>query len=95
MLYYFKERPNNWFIGAHVLYYNIDKDETKDGIKYEEQESLISGVGVGYKWRFKNHWDLIVSVSVAYRNEKLSNNFAKRTEESIIGLLGLTIGYTF
>ena len=93
--YYFNEQPKSWFLGAHAMYYNIDKDETKDGIRYTEKEVMISGLGFGHKWRYKDHWDLILSMSLVYNKEEFKNGIVKRTEESIGALPGITIGYSF
>ena len=93
--YYFNEQPNSWFVGAHALYYDIDEEETIEGIRYDEKEVLISGMGTGHKWRFKDHWDLVLSLSLVYKKEEFRNSYAKRTEESIGALPGITIGYTF
>jgi hypothetical protein len=93
--YYLDDRGYRWFFGAHAMYYSIDKDETKDGIRYENKDSTYAGLGFGYKWRWKNHWDLIVSLSIAYYKEELENDFADRTDEYISAMPGVAIGYSF
>lgn len=85
-----------WFFGIHGGWLSVDDaDEVKDGIRYDEQEILIGGGGFGYKWRFKEHWDLIASLSQAYAEEELTAPMAKRTETSIVVFPGLSFGYTF
>jgi len=94
--YYLGERGYRWFFGAHAMYYDIDEaDEIKDGIRYEERTSTTAGLGMGYKWRLKNHWDIILSLSIAYQRDELKNDFVSRTDDYILAIPGLTIGYTF
>ena len=93
--YYFDENGYRWFLGAHAMYYSIEDDETKDGVRYEEKDSTFAGLGFGYKWRWKNHWDLTLNLSVAYYRERLTNDSVERTDEYIAVLPGITIGYTF
>ncbi len=93
--YFFREQRDRWFIGAHVMYYESEEEETKKGIRYDELKVLLTGFGFGHKWRFKEHWDFILSLSLAYQKEEYSNSYAELTEEALGVLPGITIGYTF
>ncbi|MDA8137973.1 MAG: DUF3575 domain-containing protein [Desulfobacteraceae bacterium] len=93
--YYLGEDGTRWFIGAHGMWYKLKEDEDKDGIHYTDQEHYYTGGGFGYKWRFKDHWDLVASLSLAYYSEQYSNPNTKRTETGILLFPGLTIGYSF
>lgn len=93
--YYLDENGYRWFVGAHAMSYSLEKDQTKDGIRYTDLSSTSGGFGMGYKWRWKNHWDLALSLSLSYDREILKNDYVKRTEEYIMAKPGLTFGYTF
>lgn len=93
--YYPDREGTRWFFGAHGMWYKLEKDEDKDGIRYTDQENYLAGAGFGYKWRFKGHWDLTASLSLTYYSEELTNTSAKRTETGIMLLPGITIGYSF
>ncbi len=93
--YYFDPSGTQWFLGTHVLHYDVEDDETKDGVLYKEVEATWWGAGVGYKWRWAAHWDLTFSLSLVYEKEKYKNATATREEETIWSVPGITIGYAF
>jgi len=94
--YYLDNIGYRWFFGAHAMNYNIDDaNETKDGIRYEELSSTAAGLGVGYKWRLKNHWDITLSLSIVWDRNELKNDYVSRTDDYILAMPGLTLGYTF
>jgi len=93
--YYFDPSGTQWFLGTHILHYDIERDRTKDGVRYTEQKGTLVGMGVGYKLRVKTHWDFTLSFSLAYQNETLRNPTQSRTEEKVLSLPGLTVGYAF
>ncbi|MFQ5598235.1 MAG: DUF3575 domain-containing protein [Nitrospiria bacterium] len=93
--YYFDPSGTQWFLGVHVLHYDRDKNEIKDGILYTEKETTLTGMGIGYKWRWRKHWDLTLSLSLAFEKEKLKNSAGSRTEEEVQSVPGITVGYAF
>ncbi|MCP4746649.1 MAG: DUF3575 domain-containing protein [Desulfobacteraceae bacterium] len=93
--YYFDETGARWFLGAHGMYFNVEEEETKDGIRYDEIDSTLAGAGIGYKWRWNDHWDLTLNLSLAYYKEKYTGDYATRTDEYITVVPGISFGYTF
>ena len=93
--YYIDNKGYRWFFGAHSMYYTLDDaDETKDGIRYDELTSTSAGIGAGYKWRLKNHWDITLSLSISWDREELKNDYVSRKDDYIMATPGLTLGYT-
>lgn len=93
--YYLDEQGYRWFVGFHGRHDAYDEDETIDGIPYEDVTFTDAGIGFGYKWRWRNHWDLTANFSVGYGREKRTGMYATRTEEYIGLFPGLSLGYTF
>jgi hypothetical protein len=93
--YYFDDLGYRWFVGAHATYLDVNDDETKDGVRYTSVTDTLAGAGFGYKWRWKNHWELCASISLTYEREEYKNDTSKRTIESLIAFPGLTFGYCF
>lgn len=93
--YYFDPSGTQWFLGTHVLHYDIEEDKTKDGVRYTEQKATLWGMGVGYKWRFRERWDLTLSLSLVQEKKRLKNSTASRTDDTVLSLPGITIGYVF
>ena len=94
--YYFAETGTKWFIGTHGMWYKLDdQNEEKDGIRYTDVEDLYLGAGFGYKWRFKDHWDLVASLSLGYHKEELTGKGVWRTTTGIAAMPGLSVGYSF
>lgn len=95
IIYYPDKQGYRWFMGASGMYYNFDEDNTEDGILYDEETDVYAGVSAGYKWRWRDHWDLSLSVSALYHRRLLENDFMERREDYIVFLPGVTVGYTF
>lgn len=93
--YYPDERGCRWFVGAHAMYFKIDDKETVDGVTYDKTTIGYAGLGLGYKWRWRNHWDLNLSASVAFHRRLLENDYMERREDYISFIPALTAGYTF
>lgn len=93
--YYPDKKGYRWFFGAHAMYYDLEKDQTKNGIRYDSQKSTILGLGFGYKWRWRNHWELTASLSIVYNKEEIENDAASRTDEYILPMPGIAFGYSF
>jgi hypothetical protein len=97
--YYLSDEGIHWFVGAHSSWYKAeDAEEEKDNINYDDVEIFLIGTGFGYKWRFKDHWDLSVSLSIAYYEEKLSNADTtddERIDDYFVVFPGISIGYSF
>lgn len=95
----FRFYPNSigyrWFFCADVMQFKFDEDETIDNVTYDTYEKRLFAVGFGYKWRWKNHWELSSSLSITFNEEERSNDNQKRTEDGIGVFPGITFGYMF
>ena len=93
--YYSDKEGYRWFAGAHGMYQHVEDKTTEDGIRYDEQTYGYAGLGLGYKWRFKFHWDLCLSLSTVYYRRLLENDTESRRDDYVSLFPGLTLGYTF
>lgn len=93
--YYFDKNGVRWFAGAYAMYTSYDEKETIDNIEYKDYKSKDGGLGLGYKWRWRNHWDLSLNCSIGYRVVEQTGDFAVREEESIVIIPGIIMGYMF
>lgn len=92
---YPNEEGTKLFCMAHAVYDAGDDDETIDDIDYDSYRTIDTGIGLGYKWRWKNHWDVVLSLSADFYKEEHSGPSGSRTETGFMPFPGLTIGYTF
>ncbi len=93
---YYLDFPNHsWFIGAYFSRWDTEDDETKGGITYDKETNTEGGIGVGFRWRWRNGWDLSIGVSGEYGEEELTNSSATRTETSYRIKPCISVGYSF
>ncbi len=93
--YYFDEKGDRLFLGAHAMRMEFDHDERKDGVLYKENKTTVLGAGLGYKWQWEQGWNITLSLSIVHYDEELKNSATSRTEDSIESFPGLTFGYRF
>lgn len=86
------------FFGGYLGRYSIDDyDKGFEGVRYKEFETTYVGLGVGYRWQWKNGWNLNLSIALEYAKREYGNPgmFQSATEKIVYPFPGINVGYKF
>lgn len=94
--YYFGPREDSAFWGLYAGSYDVDDEETVDGLLFLDYERRFYGAGTGRRWQWPSGWTVTTSLALEYYEKEYSNpGLRTRTEDGLSLMPGIAVGYRF